>query len=162
MQIVPLLKERSLDRAGFIGRSRQQPFVRRQHPKDSPRPVRKQQQRSGDKCRFAGDVPGLCPQQEADERQASLHCKSSLVGKLPLGKQRSIVQSKAGRLFGEVDVERRSCKDTRHHQGDTSCDQGSSPSVWENSDPLSLPISAPYASACGPRSAKSTGRYPAS
>src|SRR6266481_7706839 len=123
VQVVPLLKHRSRYRTGILYMSGQESLVNRQHPKESPRPICKQKKRPGEECRFIRDVPGPRPQQKTNERQGSLHGKSPSVRQLPLGKQGSIVKSKAGRLLGKVDIERRSGKDTRHEQGDTSRNQ---------------------------------------
>src|SRR5258708_12561925 len=123
VQVVPLLEHRSRCRTGILYTSGQESLVNRQHPKESPRPICKQKKRPVEECRFTRGVPGPRPQQKTKERQGSLHGKSPPVRQLPLGKQGSIVKSKAGRLLGEVDIERPSRKDTRHEQADINRNQ---------------------------------------
>jgi hypothetical protein len=50
------------------------------------------------------------PEDSADNGEARLHHVAALVGQLPLGKERAIIELKARGLLGDVDVDRSSCE----------------------------------------------------
>ena len=53
-----------------------------------------------------GAEAGDEPEDPADDREARLHHVAPLVGQLPLGEKRAIVELKARGLLGDIDVDR--------------------------------------------------------
>jgi hypothetical protein len=72
-----------------------QPICEQDHGSEQPTPVEDAE---------AGDEP----EDPADNGEARLHHVSPLVGQLPLGEERAIVELKARGLLGDVDVDRAS------------------------------------------------------
>ena len=60
-------------------------------------------------------------EEPADDREARLHRVTPLVGRLPLGEERAIVELKARWLLGDVDVDRCSREDRGYRERKLSC-----------------------------------------
>ena len=73
-------------------------------------------------------MPGLPPgdgaEEKAEHRQARLHGEAALVGGLPLGKQRPVVQLEPRRLLGEIDVEGRAGEEGGNDESEMSYKHG--------------------------------------
>jgi hypothetical protein len=51
-------------------------------------------------------IPGNQPGNAAQHRQTSLNGQGALIARLPLGKQRAVIEAQSGRVFNKADVER--------------------------------------------------------
>src|SRR6266849_2914465 len=76
---IPSYDQSTALRTCILQPSRHERFVGRHNSENGPRPIRNQQQRSGEECDSAGQPPRYGPQDEADDRKWSLHSKSTLV-----------------------------------------------------------------------------------
>ena len=132
MQPAPGPDQFACCRAGAAGRGGVELVVGRQYDEEGVGPVGEHQHGADGPAPVVRLPRGEETERAGNDGEARLHGKTARIARLPLRQQAVVVEAKARRLFGEVDVEGGAGKRRAERKSELTCKHGASPATRSN------------------------------